>query len=160
MEFIFSDNKGNQLMVALHFYTEEEKTDILKIPQEFASLEIVDINIEKVILDKPLHYRAFAAMNKWLFEQFTNHPNSIFSFICSFDELDCNHKDISPSTYRWRLFDALYQRFKKYNVCADIHTQDVFLGPDDYLSYARTFYRSKHAAIINIVSSYLRDKYN
>lgn len=30
MEFVFSDNKGNQLMVALHFYTEEEKTNILK----------------------------------------------------------------------------------------------------------------------------------
>ena len=30
MEFVFSENKGNQLMVALHFYTEEEKTNILK----------------------------------------------------------------------------------------------------------------------------------
>lgn len=98
-------------------------------------------------------------MNKWLFEQFELHPNAVFSFIGSLDELDNNHKDIPPELYRWSLFDALFQRFIKYNKRADILTQDVIFGPEGYLSYTRTFYRSKHAPIINIVGTYLKEKY-
>ena len=64
---IFSDNKGNQLMVALVFYDNNEKINTLKIPIEYTDIEIVDINIEKKELGEPLHYGAFAAMNKWLF---------------------------------------------------------------------------------------------
>lgn len=156
---IFSDNKGNQLMVALVFYDNNEKINTLKIPIEYTDIEIVDINIEKKELGEPLHYGAFAAMNKWLFEQFELHPNAVFTFICSLDELDNNHKDIPPELYRWSLFDALFQRFIKYNKRADILTQDVIFGPEGYLSYTRTFYRSKHAPIINIVGTYLKEKY-
>lgn len=160
MENIFSDGKGNQLMVALYFYDKDEKINTLKIPEEYTDIEIVDISIEKTELDKPLHYGAFVAMNKWMFEQFELHPNAIFSFICSLDKLDTNHKDMPPELYRWKLFDALFCRFIKYNQYADIHTQDVIFGPDEYLSYTRTFYRSKHASIIHVVSSYLKEKYN
>ena len=159
-ENIFSDNRGNQLMVALYFYDKYEKINTLKIPEEYADIEIADISIEKIELDKPLHYGAFAAMNRWLFEQFELHPNAIFSFICSLDALDTNHQNMPPEQYRWRLFDALYNRFIKYNQYANIHTQDVIFGPDDYLAYTRTFYRSQHAPIIYIVGSYLKDKYN
>lgn len=160
IEQIISDNKGNQLMVALNFYDYNEKIDILHIPEEYASIEIVDINIEKVELETPLHYGAFVAMNRWLFEQFKLHPDAVFSFICSLDELDNNHKGMPPEKYRWNLFDALYQRFIKYNQNEDLHIQDVIFGPDGYLSYTRTFYRSKHSPIIHIVGAYLREKYN
>lgn len=160
IENIFSDNKGNQLMVALYFYDKDEKINTLNIPEEYADIEIADINIEKVELGEPLHYGAFVAMNKWLFKQFELHSDAIFSFICSLDELDTNHKNIPPEQYRWRLFDALYHRFIKYNPNIDIHIQDVIFGPDDFLSYTRTFYRSKHAPIIHIVGSYLKEKYN
>ncbi len=65
-----------------------------------------------------------------------------------------------PEQYRWKLFDALYQRFIKYNQNADIQTQDVIFGPDEYLSYTRTFYRTKHAPIIHVVGAHLKEKYN
>ena len=39
---IFSDNKGNQLMVALVFYDNNEKINTLKIPIEYTDIEIVD----------------------------------------------------------------------------------------------------------------------
>lgn len=94
IENIFSDNKGNQLMVALYFYDKDEKINTLNIPEEYADIEIADINIEKVELGEPLHYGAFVAMNKWLFKQFELHSDAIFSFICSLDELDTNHKNI------------------------------------------------------------------
>ena len=55
-ENIFSDNRGNQLMVALYFYDKYEKINTLKIPEEYADIEIADISIEKIELDKPLHY--------------------------------------------------------------------------------------------------------
>lgn len=158
IEHIFSDNKGNHLMVALNFYDNNEKIDTLKIPSEFADIEIADINIEKVELNEPLHYGAFAAMNKWLFEQFVQHPNAVFSFICSLDELDTNHDNMRPERYRWNLFDALFKRFISQNNHTDIKTQDVIFGPKEYLSYTRTFYRDKHAPIIHIVSAYLKEK--
>ncbi len=147
-------------MVALSFYDEEEKKQTFKIPDEYADIEIADISIEKTELNEPLHYGAFAAMNRWLFEQFELHPNAIFSFICSLDELDNNHKDIRPEQYRWKLFDALFMRFSKFNKNADINTQDVIFGPEEYQSYTRTFFRSKHAPIIHTVGAYLKEKYH
>ena len=160
IEQIFSDNKGNQLMVALYFYGYDEKINTLHIPEEYASIEIADINIEKTELGNPLHYGAFVAMNRWLFKQFELHPDAVFSFICSFDELDNNHKDMPPEKYRWNLFDALFQRFMKNNQYKGVYTQDVIFGPEGYLSYTRTFYRNKHSPIIHVVSAYLREKYN
>lgn len=160
IENIFSDNQGNQLMVALYFYDDNEKINTLKIPAEYVDIEIADINIEKMELDQPLCYAALSAMNRWLFDQFKSHPNAIFSFICSLDELNNNHENMPPEQYRWKLFDALYLRFIKYNQNADIHTQDVIFGPDEYLSYTRTFYRTKHAPIIHVVGAHLKEKYN
>lgn len=147
-------------MVALYFYDEYEKIHVLNLPEEYAGIDVVDISIEKFDLKKPLYYAAFAAMNKWLFHQFELHPNAVFSFICSLDEIDNNHKDMTPAQYRWELFDALYERFLRNNRSADVLKQDVIFGPEGYVSYTRTFYREKHASIIHIISSYLRDKYN
>lgn len=146
-------------MVALNFYDGDEKVRTLKIPEEYADIEIADINIEKTELDRPLHYAAFAAMTKWLFEQFNLHPNAVFSFICSLDELNSHHTQMPPERYRWELFDALYQRFINHNEHADIMIQDVIFGPEDYMSYTRTFYRNRHAPVIHIVAAYLKEKY-
>lgn len=92
------------------------------------------------------------------FEQFCLYQNAVFSFICSLDDLDTNHKNMAPELYRWNLFDALYHRFIQYNQYVDIQVQDIIFGPEDFLSYTRIFYRSKHKPIIHIVGSYLKGK--
>lgn len=40
IEHIFSDYKGNQLMVVLNFYDSEEKVRTLKIPEEYADIDL------------------------------------------------------------------------------------------------------------------------
>lgn len=65
---------------------------------------------------------------------------------------------MAPELYRWNLFDALYHRFIQYNQYVDIQVQDIIFGPEDFLSYTRIFYRSKHKPIIHIVGSYLKGK--
>lgn len=102
-----SDKQGNHLLVALDFCDYYYKHDSLNIPDEFADIDIVDISIEKVYLDKPISINVFFKLSKWLLHQFELNENAIFTYICSTDELTTNHIQIEPQEYRWKLFDTL-----------------------------------------------------
>ena len=156
IENTFSDNEGNHLMVALDFYDDSYKHDTLNIPEEYADIDIVDINIEKVFLDKPINPVVFFKMSAWLLQQYESHSNAVFSFICSTDEIpNSDHRGMTPQMWRWTLFDRLFNRVKSK---VDLNSQDVVVGPNEYLTYGRAFYRAKHAPIIHIVCAYLREK--
>ncbi len=47
-EILIPDNEGNHLVVVLYFYDDNDKADTFQIPQEFAELDIADININKL----------------------------------------------------------------------------------------------------------------
>ncbi len=125
-------------------------------PEEFSDVDIVDINIEKVYIDKPISAAVFFRMSAWLLLQYNIHDNAIFSFICSTDELpNVNPGALSPQIWRWTLFDRLFHRVKDKG---DINLQDIMVGPDDYITYGRAFFRAKHAPIIHIVCAHLQEK--
>ena len=151
----FSDNEGNHILVALNFYDELDKRSTLQIPEEYADIEIVDINISKVHLDKPINHAMFFKMSTWLLHQFESHKNGIFTYICSTDDVISNHGDILPQMYRWTLFDRLFRRLR---IAHHINVQDVIVGPQGYTTYGRAFYRDIHAPIVYIVTAYLQDK--
>ncbi len=75
---LIPDNEGNHLVVVLNFYDDSDKTSTFQIPEEFARLDIADISIEKLHLDRPLRLKAFFAMCEWLKEQFGAHPDAVF----------------------------------------------------------------------------------
>ncbi len=159
VETLIPDNEGNHLVVVLSFYDNNEKTDSFQIPQEFAGLDIADISIRKIDLNKPLSLRAFNRMCQWLIEQFTIFSNSVFSFICSTDSLETNHSEINSEQYRWNLFEFFFQRniSKLYEM--GIESKDIIVGPEGYQTYARVFYRMRHAPIIHLVINHLDSKY-
>lgn len=144
-------------MVALEFCDEYYKHDTLQIPEEYSDIEVVDISIEKVYLDKPLNMSVFFKMSSWLLRQFELHDNAIFTYICSFDELSRHRTNKTPQEWRWTLFDRLYQRIKRQN---DLRLSeiDVIVGPTEYLTFGRAFYRDKHLPVIHIIAAHLRDK--
>lgn len=142
-------------MVALCLYDDYYKQKVLNIPEEFVDISIIDINITKVNLDKPISPATFFRMSTWLLQQFDKYENAFFTFICSMDELDTNHPDKLPQVYRWELFDRLYMRMASH---MRVNVQDVVVGPDVFQSYGRAFYRDKHATIINFVAEYLQEK--
>lgn len=160
VETLIPDNEGNHLVVVLNFYEDRQKADSFQIPPEFTELEIADIAIEKLYLDEPLGLRAFYRMGQWLVEQFVQFPNAVFSFICSTEPLETNHKSIAPEQYRWNLFEYFYQhnidRLKELG----IESKDIIVGPDGYQSFARVFYRTSHAPIIHLVVAHLENKYH
>lgn len=159
VETLIPDNEGNHLVVVLYFYDADYKTDTLQIPQDFAELDIADININKLDLNKPLNLRALLQMCHWLTEQFVMFPNAVYSFICSIDPLETNHPDISPEQYRWKLFEHLYQR-NIFKLCEmGIESKDIIVGPEGYQTFAKVFYRIKHAPIIHLVTQHLESKY-
>lgn len=155
IEQAFSDSEGNHLLVALYFCDNDYKQNALQIPEQYADVEIVDINIEKALLDKPIHPSAFFKMSSWLLKLFEEHEDTIFTFICSIDDIDSNHPDDSPQVYRWNLFNRLYQRMAGK---VKINIQDVIVGPEGFQSFGRAFYHDKHAAIIHIVAAHLQEK--
>lgn len=158
IENTFSDNEGNHLMVALDFCDNDYKQDSLNIPTEYSDVEIVDISIEKVYLEKPINPIVFFQMSSWLLEQFEIHDNAVFTFICSTDELPTGTRNYkTPQIWRWTLFDRLFNRIKTKT---DLNSMDVIVGPEEYLTYGRAFYRSKHAPIIHIISAHLKEKQN
>lgn len=157
IENIFSDHKGNHLLVALDFYDFNYKRDILSIPEEFCDIDIVDINIGKAFVDKPIHYSVFITMSTWLMNEFEKNPNAIFSYICSTDELPTNHSDLKPYIYRWTLFNQLFKRIKNK---IDVNILDVIVGEDEYQSFARAFYRDRQAPILHLISSHLQNKHH
>lgn len=158
IERLIPDNEGNHLVVALDFYDEEYKIKTLCLPEEFSDIEIADISIGKLNLEMPLGMHAFSEMVEWLIFQFDNHQNAIFTFIWSIDPMENNHKGLPPEEYRWRLFDLLYRRAIYVRNGFEIEIQDVIIGPDDFKSGARAFYRSKHAPMIHLIAAQLRDK--
>lgn len=160
VETLIPDNEGNHLVVVLNFYEDSQKTDTFQIPIEFASLEIADISIEKLDLEKPLGISAFNKMCAWLIEMFMQFPGAVFSFICSTDPLATNHDNIAPEYYRWRLFEVFYQRnIERLNELG-IESKDVVVGPEGYQTFARVFYRTAHAPVIHLVISHLKSKYS
>ncbi len=159
IETLIPDNEGNHLVVVLCFYDNIEKLDTFQIPQEFIELDIADISINKINLEKPLHLRAFNKMCQWLIDQFIIFPNSVFSFICSTDSLDTNHSDIASEQYRWNLFEFFFQRNFAKLAEMGIDSKDIIVGPEGYQTFARVFYRIKHAPIIHLVINHLESKY-
>ncbi len=155
LEQTFSDIGGNHLLVALYFCDNDYKLQTLNIPEEYANIDIVDINIEKAYLEKPIHPAVFFKMSSWLLEVFEKYDNAIFTFICSTDDLDTNHSGILPQTYRWKLFNCLFHRFRSK---CEVNIQDVIVGPEGYQTYGRAFYRNQHSPIIHIVASHLLEK--
>lgn len=101
IENTFSDKQGNHLLVALYFFDKEHKSDSLNIPEEYNDVDIIDINITKEFVDKPIHFSVFLKMCGWLLEEFSNRPDAVFTFICSTDDLDTNHHDLLPQQFRW-----------------------------------------------------------
>lgn len=155
VEISFPDNKGNHLLIALDFCDNSYKQSSLQIPEEYTDIDIVDISIEKVYLDKPIDASVFFKMTSWLLTQFEKYNNAIFTYICSTDDLETNHNKIKPQEYRRDLFNILLRRVsdkQKFKI------QDIIIGPKDYLTFGRAFYRDKHAPIIFIVVSHLQDK--
>lgn len=160
VETLIPDNEGNHLVVVLNFYEDSQKADTFQLPREFIELEVADIAIEKLYLGRPLGVRAFYRMCQWLIEQFVQFPNAVFSFICSTEPLETNHRNMAPEQYRWNLFEYFYQhnsdRLKKFG----IESKDIIVGPDGYQSFARVFYRTSHAPIIHLVVAHLENKYH
>ncbi|MDE6368176.1 MAG: hypothetical protein K2K94_02960 [Muribaculaceae bacterium] len=160
VETLIPDNKGNHLVVVLYFYDDYDKSVTFQIPQELIDLDIADININKLNLYKPLSIKAFFEMCNWLLSQFLLYPNAIFSFICSTEPLENNHKDISPEQYRWTLFENFYLRNLPKLIDLGINSKDIIVGPSGCETFARVFYRHKHSPIIHIVIDHLTNKYN
>ena len=70
IETLIPDNKGNHLVVVLYFYDELDKGGTFQIPTEFSNLDIADINIRKLDMDRPIGVGSFYNMCHWLIEQF------------------------------------------------------------------------------------------
>lgn len=147
-------------MVALDFLDEDYKINVLCIPEEYAGVEIADINIEKLRLDAPIRYAAFSDLIKWLYDEFKKRKDVMFTFICSVDSLDIKGRKITHQMYRWLLFDRLYQRAVRMNGYNQerIMVQDAVIGQDDYQSYGRVFYRDIHAPIVHLIAAHLLEK--
>ncbi len=160
IETLIPDNEGNHLVVVLYFYDDTDKTGIFNLPDEFADLDIADININKLSIQKPLRLSAFFEMCRWLKQQFLLYPNAVFSFICSTDPLTTRHTDISPERYRWNLFENLYRRNLQSLSAHGINSIEITVGPDEFRTYARVFYRDKHSPIIHLVVAHLNSKYS
>ncbi len=158
IETLIPDNKGNHLVVVLYFYDELDKGGTFQIPTEFSNLDIADINIRKLDMDRPIGVGSFYNMCHWLIEQFKSFPDAVFSFICSTDNLEVRHTDIEPVEYRWCLFEQLYVRNKSKLNQLGIRSKDVIVGTPGFQTYAKVFYRDKHAPIIHIVAAHLQDK--
>ena len=158
-EILIPDNEGNHLVVVLSFYEEDQKSLTFNIPTEFTNLEIADISIQKLDLNKPLGVGALFKLCDWLLEKFFQFPNTVFSFICSTDPLLNNHNTIPPSLYRWKLFESLYNRqiIKLDNL--EIQSKNIVVGQDEYQTYAKVFFRTTHAPIIHLVIDHLNSKY-
>ncbi len=160
VEALIPDNEGNHLVVVLNFYDDSQKTDTFQIPSEFFDLDIADISIEKLNLNRPLGLRAFYKMCQWLIDKFLQFPNVVFSFICSTDPLETNHEIFTPEQYRWNLFDFFCQRYISRLDILGIESKDIVVGPDGYQTFARVFYRTSHAPIIHLVINHLNNKYS
>ncbi|MBJ2188558.1 MAG: hypothetical protein JFR41_08045 [Muribaculaceae bacterium] len=152
---IIEDNEGNHIVVALTFYDNDYKLEQLRIPEEFHDAEIADIGIEKLDSDRFVHPSTLFKMSSWLLDMFRQHRNTVFSFICSTDDLKRNHTELESQVFRWALFERLLERIEK-RAGDDMLTVDFTTA--DGLVIGRVFYRWPQSPIVNIVVDHLRSK--
>lgn len=160
IETIIPDNEGNHLVVTLIFYEDVDKSVVFGIPDMFKSLDIGDISISKIALDRPLGIKALLDMGHWLLDQFQLFPEAVFTFICSIDELEIKRTEMRPELYRWKLFDVLTKRLLPQMKGLGISVQDITVGPEGFESFARVYYRQKHASVVHVVIANLKSKYD
>lgn len=160
IENLISDNKDNHLVVVISFYDNIDKTNIFQIPEEFKNIEIADINIRKLDLNIPIGLSAFLQLSNWILKQFLLFPNAIFTYICSTQTLHTRHSDIPSEKFRWLLFETLHNRMKTALECHHINCKDIIVGPEGYETYAKIYYRNRHAPLVHIVTDTLLNKYN
>ena len=86
-----------------------------------------------------------------------NEGNHLVVVLYFYDDED---KEDSPELYRWSLFDSLYKRYSEHLENIGIRHKDIIVGPNGFQTFARVFYRDKHASIIHFVTSHLNEKYN
>ena len=84
----------------------------------------------------------------------------LFSFICSTDPLETNHRNIAPELYRWNLFEYFYRHNIDRLNKLGIESKDIIVGPDGYQSFSRVFYRTSHAPVIHLVATHIENKYH
>ena len=155
IEHKFSDKEGNHLLVALCFCDDDYKQGVLRIPEEYTEVEVVDISITKAYVEKPVHHSVFFRMSSWLIREFDKRENAVFTFICSTDGLHTNPPHILPQDFRWELFDKLYRRRSDI---PHVRVKDIVVGPEGYQAMGRAFFRDRHAPLINIIAAGLREK--
>ncbi len=59
----------------------------------------------------------------------------------------------------FKINDIFIRNKKRLNEL-NIHSKFILVGPDGYQTYARVFYRDRHAPVIHLVIDHLKDKYN
>ncbi len=67
---------------------------------------------------------------------------------------------MASEQYRWNLFENLYQRNIPKLTEMGIESKDIIVGTDGYQTFARVFYRIKHAPVIHLVIQHLTNKYS
>lgn len=158
VENLIPDKKGNHVVVVLYFYDDNSKSKIFQIPSEFVDFEVADINIRKLELTKPVCHSTLFKLCRWLMDQLFIYKNTIFTYICSTEDLENNHDNMTPQEYRWNLFECLFNRYKRELQEQGINTKQFIVGSESYQSKARIFYRDSQSPIIHIVESHLREK--
>lgn len=160
LENFIPDSKGNHLVVVLYLYDDDYKRQTLLIPDEFVGIDIADINIRKLDINAPIGLKAWFDMCNWLLDQAEMFTNMIFCYTCSIESLDNRHYELEPKEYRWNLFNALNNRYSKRLEEKGINTQDIYIGDEEFGTYARIYYRSQHSPIIYLVTDHLLSKYS
>ncbi|MDE6449433.1 MAG: hypothetical protein K2L41_05055 [Muribaculaceae bacterium] len=162
LEFKIPDNKGNHLLVALNFYDSDQKNNIFKIPRKWSSVEIIEINITKEHVNKPIDVHVFFKLCRELLCIFNQHENAIMFYEVSFDELLLNqrHSYLTPSDYRKKFFDTLKLWVEKQGCGNNVLIIDTEVGPDGFVNHVRIFFRKKHLELVEQVTPYISGKYN
>lgn len=162
LEFKIPDNKGNQLLVALYFYDENQKINECHIPEKWKSVDVIEINITKEKVELPIDFHVFFKLSDELLKIFYEYDNAIMFYEVSFDDLETSerHSHLQPSDYRNMLFNSLKERIEAQGRGDGIYIIDTEVGPDGFINYVRIFFREKHLELVKGVAPYLEGKFH
>jgi hypothetical protein len=154
------DKKGNQLLVALLAYDNQEKINELQIPEEFADVDIIEVSITKEYVDQPIEPVVFLRLTTLLLREFNKRHNAVFFYQVSFEEnLQQHHSNLRDVDYRASLFDLLQQRVQNSVEAADILVCDSEVGVEEYSNPIRIYFRERHRSIVQCVAENVARKY-
>lgn len=123
-------------------------------------IEIVEVLLDRVKGIGKTSIAILSEMSEIIYRLFDANENIIVYFFCDdLNEIPNTKKQMSPQTYRSRLFSSMFERFVQKQKINDIENVSISIEASGRTEYLHFIVRTHHLKYINYIQQNIEDTY-